>query len=166
MEIVNININEIKPYSKNPRVIDDAVEYVKKSIEKFGFKNPIIIDRNKEIICGHVRYEAAKRLNLINVPCIIENNLTPKQIKAFRIAENKTSEMARWNFDLLLDEINLLSEFNMSDFGFDTDDYTGELYLNDEEDVVCIYKITVKSLYEEEIEKAKKIVGENDTDNK
>ncbi len=165
MKIVNININEIKPYSKNPRVIDDAVEYVKKSIEKFGFKNPIILDKNKEIVCGHVRYEAAKQLNLINIPCIIENNLTSKQIKAFRIAENKTSEMARWNFDLLLDEMNLLSEFDMSDFQFNIDDFTGELYINNDKDIIMNYKITVKSLYNEEIEKSKKIVSENDTDN-
>lgn len=117
MEIKMIKIDDLKPYANNPRFNDDAVEYVKNSIKEFGFKVPMVIDKNNEIVAGHTRYKASLELGLKEVPCIIADDLTDEQIKAFRLADNKVSEQASWNYDLLdleLDDIDL----DMSDFGF------------------------------------------------
>ena len=92
-----------------------------KSIKEFGFKVPIVIDNDNVIICGHTRYKASKKLKLEKVPCIIADDLTPEQIKAFRLADNKVAEKAEWDFDLLNEEINGIFEFDMQDFGFDFD---------------------------------------------
>lgn len=119
MEIINKSIKDIKPYEKNPRKNKDAVDYVAKSIEEFGFKNPIIIDRNNTIVCGHTRLLAAKKLKLKEVPCIIADDLTEEQIKAFRLADNKVSEFAEWDFDLLNGELDNILDIDMSDFGFE-----------------------------------------------
>lgn len=123
MEIVNIDIDKIKPYEKNPRFNDEAVDYVKKSIEEFGFNNPIIIDKNNVIICGHTRYKAALSLGISTVPCIILKNLTDKQVRAFRIADNKCSDFSFWDNNLLLSELNEIGEdiftgFNFGEFNF------------------------------------------------
>ena len=119
MNVVNKSIAEIKPYEKNPRKNDDAVKYVAESIKEFGFKVPIVIDRNNTIVAGHTRYKAAKKLGLSEVPCIIADDLTDEQIKAFRLADNKVAEKAEWDFDLLSDELDDLFDFDMSVFGFD-----------------------------------------------
>lgn len=118
MEIINKKISELKPYKKNPRFNDEAVEYVANSIKEFGFKVPIIIDKNNEIVAGHTRYKASKQLGLNEVPCIIADDLNDEQIKAFRLADNKVSEKSEWNFDLLDDELNDILEIDMEDFGF------------------------------------------------
>lgn len=121
MEIVTISTNELKAYEFNPRDNDGAVESVAESIKEFGFKVPIIIDSNNVIICGHTRKKAAERLGLDKVPCIIADDITPEQIKAFRLADNKTSELAEWDFELLEKELAELTAFDvdMSLFGFD-----------------------------------------------
>lgn len=119
MEIINKKITELKPYENNPRLNDDAVPYVANSIKEFGFKVPIVIDKNNVIITGHTRLKAAKELGMKEVPCIIADDLTDKQVKAFRLADNKVSEMADWDFDLLDEEINDILELDMGDFGFD-----------------------------------------------
>lgn len=118
-EIVIKKINEIKPYEKNPRRNDEAVKYVAASIEKFGFKQPIVIDKDGIIVAGHTRYKAAKKLNLKAVPCIVADDLTDEQIKAYRLADNKVAEKAEWDFDLLSEELDALFNFDMSEFGFD-----------------------------------------------
>lgn len=118
LQIVYKNISELNPYENNPRFNDDAVEYVANSIKEFGFKNPIILDNNNVIICGHTRYKAAKQLEMENVPCIICSDLTPEQIKAFRLADNKTAELADWDMDLLNQEFADILDFDMSLFGF------------------------------------------------
>ena len=120
LEIKYININDIIPYEKNPRKNEDAIPYVMESIKNFGFKNPIILDKNNVIVCGHTRLESAKRLNMQEVPCLYADDLTDEQIKAFRLAENKVSEYAKWDKDLLDLELEDL-EINMEDFGFDLD---------------------------------------------
>ena len=133
LRIENLEIDSIFPYENNPRKNDGAVEYVKRSIEEFGFRVPIIIDRNNVIVCGHTRAKAAKALGLEKVPCIRADDLTEDQIKAFRIADNKVSEYATWDFGKLeieLDEIELdMSEFGVDieipDAGFD-DGYYGD----------------------------------------
>jgi len=124
MQITNMKITEITPYERNPRNNDNAVEAVAKSIKEFGFKNPIIVDKNNVIVAGHTRYRSAKLLGLKEVPCIIAEDLTPEQIQAYRIADNKTGEIAEWNFDLLPLEIGELQEadFDLSLLGFDSEE--------------------------------------------
>ena len=123
LEIIYKNIKDLKPYSKNARKNDKAVKYVAKSIENFGFKIPVIIDKDNVIVCGHTRYKASKKLGYNEIPCIIADDLTEEQIKAFRLADNKVSEKADWDFDLLSDEINDIIDINMEDFGFEFIDY-------------------------------------------
>lgn len=118
MEIINKKLSELKPYEKNPRKNDNAVDYVAKSIEEFGFKVPIVIDKNNVIIAGHTRYKASEKLGLEEVPCIIADDLTDEQVKAFRLADNKVSEMSEWDYDLLNMELDDIVDIDMEDFGF------------------------------------------------
>lgn len=121
MNIVMKPLHDLHPYENNPRNNDAAVEYVANSIQSFGFKVPIILDRNDIIVCGHTRYEAAKKVGLSDVPCIYANDLDDEQIKAFRLADNKVSEIATWDDDLLSLELQDLT-IDMGDFGFDIPD--------------------------------------------
>ena len=118
MEIINKKLEEIKIYEKNPRKNDDAVEGVANSIKEFGFKVPIIIDKNNVIVAGHTRYKASQKLGLIEVPCIVADDLTEEQVKAFRLADNKTNEKASWDLDLLGEELKDILNLDMTDFGF------------------------------------------------
>ena len=118
MEIINIDINKLKPYKNNPRKNDEAVEYVANSIKEFGFKVPIIVDKDYEIIAGHTRLKAAQQLGLKEVPIIIADDLTEEQVKAFRLADNKVSEAATWNFELLDNELSNILDIDMGSFGF------------------------------------------------
>lgn len=118
MKIINKSIDEIKPYVNNPRFNDDAVEYVAKSIKEFGFKVPIIIDKNNEIVAGHTRYKASLELGLKEVPCIIADDLSEEQIKAFRLVDNKVSEKASWDLELLDEELEQL-DLDLTEYGFD-----------------------------------------------
>lgn len=121
MDIVNKRIDDIKPYEKNPRKNDEAVEYVANSIREFGFKVPIVIDKDGVIIAGHTRYKASKKLGLKEVPCIIADDLNEEQIKAFRLADNKVGEVAVWDNDFLkleLEELEAL-DFDLSLTGFE-----------------------------------------------
>ena len=119
MEIQEFGIDEIKPYEKNPRKNEDSVKFVANSIKEFGFKVPIVIDSDNVIVAGHTRWKAAKQLGLEKVPCIKADDLTPTQIKAFRLADNKVGEFSQWDMDLLGDELKDLGDvFDMGDFGF------------------------------------------------
>lgn len=118
MKIVNKKLDELRPYENNPRFNDDAVEYVANSIKEFGFKVPIVIDKNGVIVAGHTRYKASIELGLDEVPCIVADDLTDEQVKAFRLADNKVGEQATWDFELLDEEIDGL-EFDMKEFGFE-----------------------------------------------
>ncbi len=125
MQIVQKKLSEIKPYPGNPRINDYAVNAVANSIREFGFRNPLIIDRNHIIVAGHTRYAAAKKLNLTEVPCVIADDLTDEQIKAYRIADNSTAELSEWDDDLLKMELDGL-DFDMSDFGLFIDETLSE----------------------------------------
>lgn len=122
MEIESIKLEDLKPYENNPRDNDEAVKGVMESIKQFGFKIPMIIDSDNVIVCGHTRYKASKRLGLKEVPCIRADDLTEEQIKAFRIADNRVSEVAEWDFDKLSLEMKDIS-IDMSSFGFDMDSF-------------------------------------------
>lgn len=119
MQIIEKKLSEIKPYKNNPRKNDNAVPYVAESIREFGFKCPLVIDKDGEIVAGHTRYKAAQQLGLETVPCIIADDLTPQQIKAFRLADNKVAEKAEWDTDLLDLELGDLTDLDMGAFGFD-----------------------------------------------
>lgn len=118
MEIKNIKLEDLKPYEKNPRKNDEAVQYVAESIKQFGFKVPIIIDKNNVIVAGHTRFKAATQLGLKEVPCIVADDLTDEQIKAFRLADNKVSEKSEWDFELLDEELKDIIDIDMEDLGF------------------------------------------------
>lgn len=119
MEIQEFGIDEIKPYEKNPRKNEDSVKFVANSIKEFGFNVPIVIDADNVIVAGHTRWKAAKQLGLEKVPCIKKDDLTPAQIKAFRLADNKVGEFSQWDMNLLGDELKDLGDvFDMGDFGF------------------------------------------------
>ena len=118
MQIIEKSITEITPYEKNPRKNDEAVEYVRNSIKEFGFKVPIVIDKNGVIVAGHTRYKAAQELGIEKLPCVIADDLTEEQIKAFRLADNKVGELAKWDFDLLNTELKDITDLNMEQFGF------------------------------------------------
>ena len=118
MEIGYKKVSDLKPYKNNPRKNDGAVDAVAASIKEFGFKVPIVIDGNNEIVAGHTRLKAAKKLKLTEVPCIVADDLTPDQIKAFRLVDNKTAELAEWDFDALKAELDNI-DMDMLDFGFE-----------------------------------------------
>lgn len=119
MNVKEINIKDIRPYEKNPRKNNSAVAYVAESIKQFGFKVPIIIDKNNVIVAWHTRYKAAKKLGINTVPVIIADDLTDEQIKAFRLADNKVAEQAEWDIDLLNEELEEIFDIDMTDFGFE-----------------------------------------------
>lgn len=120
LKVIYKKIDELIPYENNPRKNDNAVEYVKNSIKDYGFKVPIVIGKDNIVVAGHTRLKAAKELNLDRIPCIVADDLTEEQIKAFRLADNKVSEFSEWDFDLLNSELDELKELDldMSDFGF------------------------------------------------
>lgn len=122
MKVQEMSIDEIKPYENNPRINDNGVNAVANSIKEFGWKQPIVVDKDNVIIVGHTRYLASKQLKLKKVPVIVANDLTPEQVKAYRLADNKTNELTEWDEDLLdveLSDIEQLSDIDMTDFGFE-----------------------------------------------
>lgn len=125
VKIKAVKVADLKAYENNPRKNKKAVAAVAESIKQFGFKNPIIIDKDGVIIAGHTRKAAAEQIGLDTVPCIIADDLTPEQAAAFRLADNKTAELAEWDFDKLNEEIKALADFpvNMADFGFDLSEF-------------------------------------------
>ena len=121
MQVQSIKISEVKPYDKNPRKNDDGVEAVANSIKEFGWQQPIVVDKDNVIIVGHTRYKAAKKLGMDKVPVVVADNLSPEQVKAYRLADNKTGELTDWDMGLLDDELADIADIDMSDFGFDLD---------------------------------------------
>ncbi|HUT91255.1 MAG TPA: DNA modification methylase [Thermoguttaceae bacterium] len=124
MKVELRHINDIKPYPGNPRLNDAAVDAVAEPIRQFGFRQPIVVDEESVIIVGHTRYKAALKLGLDKVPVHVAKDLTPEQIKAYRIADNKTAELADWNYDLLPVELSELQgmDFDLGLLGFSEDE--------------------------------------------
>lgn len=121
MEVVNMLIDEVIPYENNPRINDDAVKYVAESINKFGFKVPIVIDKDNVIITGHTRHRASIELGLKKVPVIVADDLTDEQVKAYRLADNKVSEFSEWDFNALALELSEI-DIDMELLGFESDE--------------------------------------------
>lgn len=133
VQVIEKLLGELTPYENNPRNNDEAVPYVANSIREFGFKVPIVIDSDGVIIAGHTRYKAAHSLGMDTVPCIVADDLTPDQVRAFRIADNKVAEMAEWDENLLGLEISEV-DLDMGDFGFDVvtdEDFGTDFELDD-----------------------------------
>lgn len=110
------DINTIRPYDKNPRINDAAVDAVAASLKEFGWRQPIVVDKDGVIICGHTRLKAAQKLGLAKVPVHVAEDLSPEQVKALRIADNKTSDLSDWDYDILPIELS-----ELQDAGFDLD---------------------------------------------
>lgn len=115
MQIEELPIESVKPYEKNPRKNDGAVNGVAESIKQFGFQQPIVIDKNGVIVAGHTRYKAALKLGMKTVPCVRADQLTPKQVKAYRILDNKLNELSTWDFPTLEAELSNM-KFEFADF--------------------------------------------------
>lgn len=131
MKIEVRSIDDIKPYENNPRNNDDAVDAVANSIKEFGWQQPIVVDIGGVIIAGHTRYKAAQKLGLKTVPVVVAKDLSEEQVKAYRLADNKSGEIATWDDELLEDELVGIDDIDMADFGFDDSDKE----INDEADV-------------------------------
>lgn len=119
MEIEEVKLQDLRPYERNPRKNEAAVPVVMESIRNFGFKVPLVIDKDNIIVCGHTRYKAAKRLGMNTVPCIRADDLTPEQIRAFRLVDNRAAEMSEWDIDLLDIELEDITDIDMGIFGFE-----------------------------------------------
>lgn len=115
-EIVYKDVNELIPYENNARINDKAVDVVANSIKEFNFQQPIFIDKNNVIIAGHTRQKAAQKLGITKVPCIVADDLTEEQIKAFRIADNSSAQVAEWDMNKLMKELETI-DYDMAQFG-------------------------------------------------
>lgn len=132
MKITNIAINKIKPYEKNAKKHpEEQVEKIAKSIEQFGFQQPLVVDKNNVLIIGHGRLLAAKYLKMSEVPCVKAEELDKEQVKALRLADNKVAE-SEWDMDLLGEELGDILDIDMEEFGFD-------LSLDDDDDEFDTY---------------------------
>ena len=129
LNIINLDINKLIPYINNPRNNENAIDKVASSIKEFGFKVPIVIDKNNVVVNGHTRLLASKKLGLKEVPCVVADDLSEAQIKAFRIADNKVSEYASWDEELLKIELEQLEEmnFNLDTVNIDYSDFDLEV---------------------------------------
>lgn len=123
MEIEHVPIESVRPYPGNPRKNDDAVEGVARSIDEFGWQQPIVVDTDNVIVIGHTRFRAAQRLGLATVPVHVATDLSEAQIRALRLVDNRSGEIAEWDTDKLLKEIDELiaMNFNIGDFDFEVD---------------------------------------------
>nr|DAZ07884.1 MAG TPA: ParB protein [Caudoviricetes sp.] len=173
MDIVNLKLSEIKPYENNPRYNDDAVDKVAKSIQEFGFKVPIVVDKDGVIIAGHTRLKAAKKIGLKEVPVIVAKDLSPAKVKAFRLADNKVSDYSIWDNKKLLEELESMEEgiftgFEFSDFMNDVEsmneitelDEADKSVIEDNEDGIE-YKLTFRTTNKQLIEDIQRLIEES-----
>lgn len=126
MVIENWKISDVKPYENNPRNNNEAVQYVANSISEFGWNQPIVVDRNGVIIVGHTRYKAAMLLGMEFVPVLVAHDLSEQQAAAYRIADNKTGEIATWDIDALKIELSKITDIDLSSFCIDVDLDSGD----------------------------------------
>lgn len=129
--VIYLNVKDLIPYDNNPRINDNAVEAVAASIKEFGFKVPIIVDKNNVVVAGHTRLKACEKLGIEEVPVIVADDLTDEQIKAFRLADNKVGELADWDFTKLEEELANI-QMDMSLFDFDMKELSKEFDKNKE----------------------------------
>lgn len=119
MRIKKIAIGKLRPYANNPRRNENAVGYVENSIHAFGFRVPVVVDRNNEIIAGHTRFLAAKKEGLEEIPCVVADDLTEEQAAAFRLVDNKTQELSEWDWKKIGEELDAIQGIDMRLMGFE-----------------------------------------------
>lgn len=142
MQVENWPIDKVTPYENNPRKNDDAVEYVANSIREFGFQQPLVVDKDGVLIVGHTRLKAAQKLGLAEVPVVVADGLTDEQVKAYRLADNKTAEKSSWDYEMLnveLEDIDWLT-MDMEQFGFEVScsfDGDTESQAEDQKEIQC-----------------------------
>ena len=134
MDVKLIPLDQIHPYEKNPRKNDEAIDKVAASIKEFGFRQPIVVDADHVIIAGHTRLEASKRIGLTDVPVVVADDLSEEQVRAYRLADNKTAEFSGWDFDLLNSELFEINDIDMAAFGFDMNAFTDGLVEAEDDD--------------------------------
>jgi hypothetical protein len=171
VNIVEIQTDDLIPYENNPRNNDEAVDKVASSIQQFGFKVPIVIDANNVIVAGHTRHKAAQKLGLKKIPCIVADDLTEEQVKAFRLADNKVSEFSSWDESKLFHELEMIDGLQMEEFGFlefdsiSPDDYGDSFSLPDgDKSEICTMTFTVHAEQKSLIEYAMSIVQDRATE--
>lgn len=159
MKIVTKKISDLKEYDNNPRKNDDAVDYVAKSIEEFGFNQPIVVDKSLVVIAGHTRLAAAKKLDMETVPCLVLDNITEEQARAYRIMDNSSREFSAWDNTKLLDELESLQPvFPPEFFGMGLEDMERGLAQLDEWDFsklndMCVVTVKAPLVMQAEIRK-------------
>ena len=129
MKVVEMKVGDLIPYERNPRNNEKAVDAVAASIKQFGFRVPLVVDKENVVVAGHTRLLAAKQLGLKKVPCTVAEDLTEDQIRAYRLADNKLSELATWDFGMLNEELDEIT-MDMAQFGFELpdDDYVDSFF--------------------------------------
>lgn len=164
MNITEINIEDIKPYAYNAKKHPTKqIQSIANSIKQFGFRQPVVIDENNEIIIGHGRFEAAKKLDMKTIPCVKVDDLSEEQIKALRLVDNKTNE-SEWDMDLLNNELESILNIDMTQFDFeigenadDEDierkDLSDELKLSMRVVIECDSELQQQEIYNEMIER-------------
>jgi ParB-like chromosome segregation protein Spo0J len=165
MEVTTAHIDDVIPYARNPRNNEAAVDKVAASIREYGWRQPIVVDKEMTIIAGHTRLMAAMKLGLEKVPIHIADGLTDAQVKAYRIADNRVSQEAEWDNDLLKLEFDDLLDvdFDLGLTGFN-DDELKNLLEDDEQktttsqDVNSEYEVVIECVSEEEQERVYKIM--------
>lgn len=123
MKVEDWPIDKVTPYEKNPRRNDGAVEATANSLKEFGWQQPLVVDKDGVLIVGHTRLKAAIKLGMSKVPVLVADKLSAEQVAAYRLADNKTGELADWDFDLLGGELDEIENIDMSDFGFGDDEF-------------------------------------------
>lgn len=136
MTVIEIPIGQIKPYEKNARFNEQAIPKVAESIKKYGFKVPVVVDKNNVIITGHTRVEACKLLGITKVPCVIASDLTDDQVREFRLVDNRVHEFAQWDYDKLIQELDDLDLSDLTDFEFPEFEYEDIISKSDLEDLL------------------------------
>lgn len=165
MQVQSIKISEVKPYENNPRDNDSAVGGVAESIKQFGWQQPIVVDKDNVIIVGHTRYKAAKQLHMKEVPVVVAKNLSDEQVKAYRLADNKTGEKAIWDNKELLDELGsidmskVFTGFTSADVFDDVLDETDNEPIKENNKGVT-YSISLKTQNQDTYEKVKDFVNQ------
>lgn len=149
MKVIDIPIDQIVPYENNPRDNDEAVFFVANCIRRFGFRNPIQIDEDNVILCGHTRLLACREVGMDNVPCIRHEGLTEAEKTAYRLADNKVAEIAKWDFSKLDGELKKVGEeINMQDFGFTFNEPAMETESDEDEPSDCALIVVLESAEE------------------
>lgn len=166
MKVQDVSIDKIKPYENNPRDNENAVGGVAQSIQEFDWQQPIVVDKNYVIIVGHTRYKAAKQLGMKVVPVTVADKLTPEQVRAYRLADNKTADFSIWDNKKLLEELsiipdNLFTGFDPSDVFEDVLDETDTSPLDETEQGI-VYTINYKTQNKELYDKIKSFIAEED----